>query len=279
MIEPVQKDEAFLQDVRGAEPGKGFALWWLGQSGFLIKSASGYLLFDPYLSNSLTAKYAHTDKPHTRMTARVVDPRRLDMINVATSSHNHTDHLDAETLFPLWEASPRMELVIPEANRDFVKQRLGSGIREPIGLRDGESREVGGFCFHGIAAAHEEVSRDELGRPHYLGYIVEFDGHTIYHSGDTIWHDELLSQLAEFSIDVALLPINGRLPTRRVSGNLWGQEAACLAREMRARWAVPCHFEMFTFNTESPSAFTAKCEKIGQPCHVMRAGERFDVRG
>ena len=31
-----------------------------------------HLLFDPYLSESLTKKYAQTDKPHVRMTRRAV---------------------------------------------------------------------------------------------------------------------------------------------------------------------------------------------------------------
>ena len=45
------------------------------------------MLFDPYLSDSLTAKYADTDKPHVRITERVIDPESLDFIDVATSSH------------------------------------------------------------------------------------------------------------------------------------------------------------------------------------------------
>ena len=40
------------------------------------------------------------------MTARVIDPARLDIVDVVTSSHNHTDHLDAETLWPLLAANP-----------------------------------------------------------------------------------------------------------------------------------------------------------------------------
>ena len=79
-------------------------IWWLGQSGFLLKWLDHCLLLDPYLSDSLTTKYAATDKPHIRITARVVDPVRLDFVNVVTSSHNHTDHLDGATLGPLLAA-------------------------------------------------------------------------------------------------------------------------------------------------------------------------------
>ena len=70
MIATLLKDDAFLADVRRA-PVDEFVvhLWWLGQSGFLVKCANRYLLIDPYLSDSLTKKYANTDKPHVRRRA------------------------------------------------------------------------------------------------------------------------------------------------------------------------------------------------------------------
>ena len=110
MIEPFLKDEAFLADVNAArERSDAVHIWWLGQSGFLIHSAGECLLLDPYLSDSLTKKYAATDKPHVRMTERVVAPEKLTFINVVTSSHNHTDHLDAETLLPLLSVNPNLK--------------------------------------------------------------------------------------------------------------------------------------------------------------------------
>ncbi len=76
----------------------GFRLWWLGQSGFLLQWQGIHVLLDPYLSDSLTKKYSQTDKPHVRMTELVIDPARLSFVDIVTSTHNHTDHLDAETL-------------------------------------------------------------------------------------------------------------------------------------------------------------------------------------
>src|SRR5687767_1450912 len=112
MIEPFKSDDALLAEIRSTDPGQGCAIWWLGQSGFLVKHAIGHLLFDPYLSESLTIKYAATDKPHVRMTRRPVDPARLDGIDVVTSTHAHTDHLDADTLVPLKQANPDVRLVL-----------------------------------------------------------------------------------------------------------------------------------------------------------------------
>ena len=125
MIRPVLQDDAFLENVGGARNHpEHLHLWWLGQSGFLIKTSCGCVLLDPYLSDSLTHKYASTDQPHVRMTELAIRPERLDMIDIVTSSHNHTDHLDAETLKPLMRVNPNLKLVLPEANRPFAAARL-----------------------------------------------------------------------------------------------------------------------------------------------------------
>jgi L-ascorbate metabolism protein UlaG (beta-lactamase superfamily) len=271
VIRPALQDDAFLADVRAANRDDGhFRLWWLGQSGFLVQWKRRHLLLDPYLSDSLTKKYAATDKPHVRMTERVVDPARLDFIDVVTSSHNHTDHLDGETLGPLLKANPRLVMVAPEANRDFISGRLGVDRCCPVGLRDGESVTVASFRFTAVPAKHEEIT------PECLGYAVELGPWRIYHSGDTLLYEGMGDRLRPFAADVALLPINGRAPERRVAGNLTGPEAAALAKSMAARMVIPCHYEMFEFNTADPAEFARTAESIRQPCRVLRCGERWE---
>ncbi len=276
MIEPLLKDQALLRDIQEAQPGDGFVLWWLGQSGFLIKYRDRYLCFDPYLSDSLTVKYENTDKPHARMTARAIDPALLDFVDVVTSSHNHTDHLDLDTLLPMLRANPRTALVIPEANRAFVAERLRIDSARPIGLNDRQSVEVAGFSIHGVPAAHEALERDERGRCRFMGYVVRFGEHSIYHSGDTMPYEGMETLLRPHAVDVALLPINGRRAERRVAGNLWGREAAKLAKDIAARLVIPCHYDMFAFNTEPPDEFIRTCEELSQPYRVLQCGERLD---
>jgi L-ascorbate metabolism protein UlaG (beta-lactamase superfamily) len=41
--------------------------------------------------------------------------------------------------------------------------------------------------------------------------------------------------------------------------------------------AIPCHYEMFEFNTADPADFVRQCERLGQPCYVLRAGQRFSL--
>jgi len=65
-----------------------------------------------------------------------------------------------------------------------------------------------------------------------VGYVLQFGDWSIYHSGDTVRYDGMAEKLQEFKIDVALLPINGRAAERRIPGNLFGNEAALLAKDI-----------------------------------------------
>ncbi len=272
-----QKDDALLADIARARADGRTRLWWLGQSGFLLHTPASTVLFDPYLSDSLTKKYAATEKPHTRITERVIAPERLTGVDVITSSHNHTDHLDAETLLPLLAANPKAKLVIPRANRAFVLERLGKVESALVEVDAGESVTVAGLEFHGIPASHNTVERDEQGACRFLGYVARVGGKTIYHSGDTLMHDGLIPALAPCHVDIALVPINGNRPERRVAGNLNGREAAELAHAIGARLAVPHHFDLFAFNTEPPDAFEAACQRRGQPFRTLQNGEGLDL--
>ena len=276
LIKAVKKDEALVAEMDSFLPNDTqFHLWWLGQSGFLLQWKGKRVLIDPYLSDSLTKKYLTTDKPHTRMSELVVHPDLLKNISIVTSSHNHTDHLDAETLIPVLKNNPGIKFIIPEANRDFVAERVKCDKDFPIGLNDRQSVAVNEFTFHGIPAKHNEIERDSKGNCRYMGYVIEFGKNKVYHSGDTLWFEEMAGILQPFAIDVALLPINGNKPERKVAGNLDCKEAAELGKTIGARCVIPCHYDTFSFNTADVNEFVKDAEKIHQPYKVLKGGEHF----
>ena len=207
----------------------------------------------------------------------MVDPHQLSFIDIVTSSHNHTDHLDGETLKPLLEVNRGITFIIPEANRTFVQERAGCERDFPIGLTDGMSVTVGGFIFHAVPAAHNQIERDEKGQSKFLGYVVQFGRFSIYHSGDTLWYDGMQALLKPFNVDVAFLPINGSDPARGVAGNLNAMEAAQLGKAIGARYVIPHHYDMFAFNTANPRDFIKEAEKIGQNYIVPGHGEKITI--
>jgi L-ascorbate metabolism protein UlaG (beta-lactamase superfamily) len=277
MIKPVLQDEAFLADVHSA-PTNRLNLWWLGQSGYLIQWQGHHLLMDPYLSDTLSQKYASTDKPHVRMTERVIAPEKLDFIEVVTSSHNHTDHLDAGTLLPLLSANPALTVIVPAANIHFAADRLQVRPERLTPIHaDGDPVTIGPFTFNAIPSAHESLETDESNEHKFIGYVIEVGGKTIYHSGDCCIYDGLEERLKRWRIDLAMLPINGQDPARGVAGNFTSEEAAKLGEDIGAGVVIPCHYEMFEFNTVSPQTFVAAADTIGCPYQLLKAGKRLSL--
>lgn len=276
LIKAIKKNEELISEMDSfLQDENGFHLWWLGQSGYLLQWSAKRVLIDPYLSDSLTKKYLTTEKPHTRMSELVIRPELLKNISVVTSSHNHTDHLDAETLAPVLKSNPYIKFIIPEANRNFVCERVKCANDFPIGLNDGKSVTVDGFTFHGMPAKHNEIDRDEKGNCKYMGYVIEFGKYKIYHSGDTLWFDEMVDLLKPYNVDAALLPINGNKRERKVAGNLDCKEAAVLGKAINAKFVVPCHYDLFEFNTADVNDFADEAKKISQPYKILRGGEHF----
>jgi L-ascorbate metabolism protein UlaG (beta-lactamase superfamily) len=275
MIKPVLQDDAFLEDVFRAKGNPDqLHLWWLGQSGFLIQWQGHHLLIDPYLSDSLTKKYMGTNKPHVRMTERVIAPQRLDFVDVVTSSHNHTDHLDGETLIPLLKANPNLTLLVSRANINFAAERLQVSAKRLTSIRvGGESVNINPFTFYAIPSAHETLEQDENGDHRYIGLILQAGKWTIYHSGDCVPYNGLVEHLKRWKIDIAILPINGRDPARAVAGNFTGFEAAQLGKQINAGIVIPCHYEMFEFNTVSPQEFVQTAITLGQSYRLLKCGE------
>ena len=276
LIPAIKKDEVIIEEMDACMSDEDtFHIWWLGQSGYLLQWKKQRMLLDPYLSDSLTRKYLTTNKPHTRMSELVVRPELLRNISIVTSSHNHTDHLDGETLIPVLENNPGIKFLIPEANRAFVADRVKCDLNFPVGLNDGQQITIGDFTFTGVPAKHNDIERDEQGNSKFMGYVIKFGSHTIYHSGDTLWFDGMADLLKPFNVDLALLPINGNDPARGVAGNLDCCEAAKLAKEMVAGCVIPCHYDMFTFNTADVKDFVLACETIKQPYFVLKGGEYY----
>jgi L-ascorbate metabolism protein UlaG (beta-lactamase superfamily) len=271
MIIPAFRDAQFVARVHAAMAHRdAVTLWWLGQSGYLVHHDGVCIAIDPYLSDSLTAKYANTDKPHVRLSERVVDPALLSMVSLVTSSHNHTDHLDATTYSAIRCAHPHVQLACGAANVAFAAERMQIPVSTVVGMTEAVPYRHGPFLIHVVPAAHNELLRDAAGHPLAIGLVIEVAGRVIYHSGDTLRYDGMVESLRRWHIDVAILPINGNDPGRGVAGNLSALEAAQLAEDIDATTVIPCHYDLFAFNTADPISFT---HAAGPRARVLALGD------
>jgi L-ascorbate 6-phosphate lactonase len=280
MIEPVRSGQALLEEIRETRPDSGtVAVWWLGQSGFLLKSAEAVVLIDAYLSEHLTRKYEGTSKPHVRMTRAPIRGAELSGIDLVLGSHKHSDHLDPGTVPDVLSGSPEAMLVLPES---LIEHAEGLGLpRDRLaGLVAGGRFERPGVSVRAVPSAHEGLDTDALGRHLYLGFVIELGGLRFYHSGDSLAYEGLDSEIGPEPLDVMFLPVNGRDPARGVAGNMTAEEAVALAGRVRPRFVVPHHYDMFTFNTVPVSEFEEAARRLAPDVRpkVLKCGERWELQ-
>jgi L-ascorbate 6-phosphate lactonase len=232
-------------DQQLVAPG-AVTFWWLGQMGFVVKVGGFTLYFDPYLAPS-----------SRRQIPPLLDAATVDNADLVFGSHDHGDHIDPVAISGIAAASPQARFVCSRVAARTVLS-LGVPAERIVALDEGLVHEQGAVRISAIAAEHEFFDRDpELGYPH-LCYIVEVDGATLLHMGDTLRYDGMVAKLSRWQFDIMFMPINGRDArrfARNCLGNMTFQEAVDLAGELRPRLAVPGHYDMFADNSQNPAAF------------------------
>ncbi|MEY8353479.1 MBL fold metallo-hydrolase [Lachnospiraceae bacterium 54-53] len=247
----MKKGKELIDEINACRPEAGtFAFWWLGQMGFAVKLGGKIIYLDPFLS----------ERPDRRIPP-LLNPLEVTNADYILGSHDHTDHIDRKTWKQLSVSSPSAKFIVPKLLVRSLSEDLDIPEDRFEGLDDGAVLDLpGGIKISGIAASHEFLDRDPLtGAFPYLGYILEGEGRTLYHSGDTCIYEGIWSRLGKYGkFDVMFLPINGRDGKRyrnHVIGNMTYQEAADLAGRFQPGLVVPAHYEMFENNKEDPALF------------------------
>lgn len=219
------------------------ALWWLGQAGYIIRSAGITVVIDPYLSDS-----AARDTPELARRYPVpMDPELL-RADIYVVTHDHLDHLDPETIVPYrhkdetWFVAPR------QATQKLIA--LGIPETRAITLHAGESWRFGPVEVAGVFTVPTGV--DVLDT---TGYSIKFDnGRSVYHTSDTEFHPLVLAA-APKAPEVMLVPINGKW------GNPGPEAAALFAHAVQPKYVLPNHYDLMELNAENPETFRWFCSQ------------------
>lgn len=209
-------------------------LRWLGQAGFAAHGSSATVAFDPYLSDLCGSVFGLQ-----RAMPRPCSPTEVGA-DVVLVSHWHEDHLDLDSAAEFVDSGATF-LAPPSC----VARLVGRGIAAKAvqAMTAGESIELAGVTVTAVPAVHQVpgfLTEDAV------GYLVDIDGVSIYHSGDTEYHRSLLTVGQRGPIDMALLCVNG------TGGNMNAFEAAVLAAQLQPAVAVPMHFGMWAPEAYGP---------------------------
>ena len=229
------------------------ALSWLGQSGFVLRTAEGSTaLLDPFLSPREGRLYESS-----------MPPSEAAGVDVVLCTHEHVDHFDGASAPAIAAASPGAVFVVPSPIVDLVTES-GVAADSVIGVQPGDDLDVAGLRIRPVPAMHGVTMTDAYGfgedlsggLVRFLGYVLDAAGVRAFHAGDTIHYPGMEATLRDLRIDVGMLPINGRDPEREaqgIVGNLSEREAAWLAREAMFDLLIPMHYDLFTRNRGYPS--------------------------
>ena len=247
------------------------ALFYTGQEGFILKFRNSYILADGYLTGGLFGP----ENPGGRNYLSPIRPEELDFIDYVFCSHDHLDHADPDTLRGIVSVNDKARFIIPAA---FADHAAGYGVPEDriIRAHEGELLSFPDFSVMPLASAHEELHTDANGDYLEMGFRFDFDGLTLYHSGDCCIYDGLREKVGY--VDIAMLPVNGRSYYKlkhHLIGNMNLEEAVIFASEAKAGLFVPLHFDLFPGNSIPASWIPDAVKQYapGMPYKIFTPGE------
>lgn len=279
------REGALLRQLEALSPPAGhLAVWALGQAGYLLKGGDSVVVIDPYLSNALEEAGSAPPGTLERQVPIVVAPEALTAVTALLCTHDHGDHCDPRTLGPLLAASPQAR-VLASYRAAATIEGLGCAPERIAVPAAGEPLVIAAnLTLTAVPAAHYEHEPDAAGNPAYLGFLLDFNGVRLYHSGDTVIYPGLLERLRGRPIDLCCLPINGRdwfREQRGLVGNLDYREAADLAAALGAEVLLPNHNDLFRGNRINPATLLdyLTVHHPRQRAHFLQAGELYYFAG
>ena len=239
-------------------------LFWLGQAGFIIKSAEGKLLgIDLYLSECVEPVEGHVG--YHRLMPQILDPSDIQL-DVIISTHFHRDHFDIDAM-PQLMANGKTQLFCACDCQDDVENLKIDKQRVQF-VKPGESYDFAGFHIDFIHSDHG------AGAPLEAAPIITVDGKRVLEAGDTSLHlDRKDEYLKAGALDVLIAPINGAY------GNLNEQENVDLTAALKPKLTVPCHFGMFASHGGHPGLWKELLEQQlpNQAYKLFTMGEGIEI--
>jgi L-ascorbate metabolism protein UlaG (beta-lactamase superfamily) len=171
-------------------------------------------------------------------------------------THAHFDHYQPHEIERLRKDDTK--IVAP---KDIASELSG----EVTAVAPGDSVEVGGVRIEAVPAYNVVDERLDM-HPQtngWVGYLIELDGRTYYHAGDT----DALPELERLRTDVAMVPIGGTY-------TMDFREAAGLVKAMSPKLAVPMHFGFVVCSPSHADYFRDEVAPL--PVEVLRPTNPFE---
>jgi L-ascorbate metabolism protein UlaG (beta-lactamase superfamily) len=215
----LRRDRSHPQQ-RGASMLEKFT--WFRQSAYLYRADGANVYIDPW---GLT----------------VDDPADVVFI-----THAHSDHFEPEDLAKIVGGSTQIfapQDVANELSGNVTPVQPGDDVQALDGA-------IKGTAVHAYNVAEERLEMHPKANK-WVGYVLQLDGHSYYHAGDT----DHVPELEEVKADVAMVPIGGTY-------TMDASEAAGLVKIMRPRIAVPMHYGFVVGSPSDAEKFRSEAAPV-----------------
>lgn len=213
---------------------------YLGHSAFKIYGQNATILIDPFLNGNPKFSGDYDDV--------------ISDITHLLLTHMHNDHF-GDTLDILKKTGAKFFGMIEIA--DWIEGQLGGDI---VASNYGGTVDLDGLkatlvpAWHSSALTNDDGTNVHGGLP--AGLIIEIDGQTIYHMGDTAIFGDMALINELYDPDIGIVPIGGHFTMDAKTA------ALAVDRYFNFERVIPCHYQTFGLLAQSADEFVSAVQKV-----------------
>ncbi|MGI8633416.1 MAG: metal-dependent hydrolase [Solirubrobacterales bacterium] len=223
-----------------------------GHSCFELSTDKHRILIDPFLK---------PNNPKAKVSAEEIDaPTHIIL------THGHVDHVaDARHLFDLHADAHLIAMV------EIAEWYHGDGVENVSDPNLGGTVEFDWGWVRYVPAFHTNTLPDGSSIGQAAGVIVNLDGTTVYHLGDTCLFSDLELHASRDQPDIAIIPIGGHYTMDR-------HDAVKAAEWVGAATVIPCHYDTFPPIETDAEAFKSDTEsETDASVVILGVGDTHDA--
>jgi L-ascorbate metabolism protein UlaG (beta-lactamase superfamily) len=245
---PVPPDTVAAKIEHPVFPQVGLSVLWVGHATCLIQIGDKVFITDPIFTNTAGMISKRRIEPG-------ILPSSIDRLDYILISHIHFDHLSYGSLSLLPKTAT---MLLPPGGGEYTPE---FGFSEYRKMNAWTTFKADGVRITAVPVKHfnGRYGFDVAWLDHhtYTGYVIEYQGKTVFFAGDTGYDPEMFREIGrKFAIDIALIPIAPVEPRdfmMRVHTD--SKEALQIFEDVGAKFMIPIHHRTFVQGLDSSLTF------------------------